>query len=94
MACNKLAHRRLTKFILISLRIFCFCRVCVSLRERNRFMGTAAKQQMVANLKNTIWGWKKFIGRRFDDPQVQRERNLLPYEVVEGPNGMAAFKVS
>ncbi len=48
---------------------------------------------MMSNLKNTVWGFKKFIGRNFNDPQVQVEKNRVPYEVVEGPNGNAGLKV-
>lgn len=56
-------------------------------------MGAAAKQSQVSNIKNTVWGWKKFIGRGFKDPQVQKEKELVPYAVVEGPNGVTAFRV-
>ena len=61
--------------------------------ERQRFMGASAKNAIMSNLKNTCWGWKKLIGRTFSDPQVQKEKSLLPYEVVEGPCGQAAIRV-
>jgi molecular chaperone DnaK (HSP70) len=57
-------------------------------------MGASAKNQLVTNVKNTIWGWKKLLGRKFADPVVQREKNNLPYEVVEGPNGSVGVRVS
>ena len=57
-------------------------------------MGAAAKQSQVSNVKNTLSGWKKFIGRKFKDPQVEREKQFVPYDVVEGPDGIAAFRVS
>ncbi len=63
------------------------------LGEKNRSMGSSAKTLMMSNLKNTVWGFKKFIGRNFTDPQVQVEKNRVPYEVVEGPNGNAGLKV-
>jgi heat shock protein 4 len=56
-------------------------------------MGASAKNQMVTNLKNTIWGWKKLTGRKFSDPVVQREIKHLPYEVVEGPDGSVGIRV-
>ncbi len=61
--------------------------------EKNRAMGASAKSQVVSNLKNTIWGWKKFVGRKYKDPQVQQEKNLLPYNLVEGPNGSTGIQV-
>lgn len=66
---------------------------CVSLSERSRFMGASAKNQLISNFKNTVWGWKKLIGRKFQDPVVQRELKHLPYEVVEGPNDSVGIKV-
>lgn len=46
-------------------------------------MGTSARNQMVTNPKNTVWGFKHFLGRSFSDPLVQREKQNLPYEIVE-----------
>ncbi|XP_014665007.1 PREDICTED: 97 kDa heat shock protein-like [Priapulus caudatus] len=65
----------------------------ISLNEKNRTMGVAAKQQMVSNLKNTIWGFKKLIGRNFDDPRLQREKDFLPYDIVRQPDGSTGVKV-
>ena len=56
-------------------------------------MGAAAKQQVVSNMKNTVWGWKKFIGRKYNDPVVQEEQSKVPYEVAEGPEGSTVIKV-
>jgi heat shock protein 4 len=67
---------------------------CVSLGERNRFLGASAKNQMVTNFKNTIWGWKKLIGRKFSDPVVKQEMKHLPYEIVEGPGGITGIKAN
>lgn len=66
----------------------------VSLGAQNRSMGHDAKNQLNTNLKNTLFGWSKFIGRKFNDPNVQEEIKYAPYDVVEGPEGMAAFKVN
>ncbi len=68
-------------------------RAIVLLGEKNRSMGSAAKTLMMSNLKNTVWGFKKFIGRNFNDSQVQREKTRITYEIVEGPNGNAGIKV-
>ena len=66
----------------------------MSLGEKNRLMGASAKSNMMSNSKNTVWGFKKLIGREFNESQVQNEKEFLPYEVVEGVNGAAAIKVS
>lgn len=52
-------------------------------------MGTAAKNQATTNLKNTITCFKRFLGRTFNDPQVQKEIKtyLKPYSVVAGEGG-------
>jgi len=65
----------------------------VSLNDRSRFIGASAKNQLITNFKNTIWGWKKLVGRKFNDPFVQREIHNLPYEVVEGPNNSVVIRV-
>lgn len=56
-------------------------------------MGHAAKTQSMSNMKNTIWGWKKFIGRRFSDEVVRAEKGLFPYQIVEGTNGTVGIQV-
>jgi len=65
----------------------------VSFGERQRSIGGSAKQQIVSNFKNTVSGWKKLIARQFSDPQVQSERSLLPYDIVEQPDGTAGIQV-
>ena len=61
--------------------------------EKERFLGGPAKTQMMSNLKNTVWGWKKLIGCRYRDQQVQSQTSLLPYELAEAPDGSAAIRV-
>ncbi|KAJ4965012.1 hypothetical protein NE237_016861 [Protea cynaroides] len=52
-------------------------------------VGTLTKRQAVNNPTNTVFGTKRLIGRRFDDPQAQREMKMLPYKIVKAPNGDA-----
>ncbi len=59
----------------------------------NRIMGVAARQQLLTNLKNTIWGFKCLIGRKFRDPVVQKEIPSLPYEIVEMADHNVGVKV-
>jgi len=61
--------------------------------ERNRFMGASAKNQLISNIKNTIWGWKKLIGRKFTEYVVQKEIPHLTYEVVETKDGAIGIQV-
>ena len=69
------------------------CRTCVSLGEKSRYMGASAKNQMISNYRNTLWGWKQLIGRKFRDPVVQREKQFLSTDIVEGSNGNVGFRV-
>ncbi|KAH0733433.1 hypothetical protein KY289_004621 [Solanum tuberosum] len=52
-------------------------------------VGTPAKRQAVTNPTNTLSGTKRLIGRRFDDPQTQKEMKMVPYKIVRGSNGDA-----
>ncbi|MBI4250532.1 molecular chaperone DnaK [Candidatus Uhrbacteria bacterium] len=48
-----------------------------------RLVGLLAKRQAVTNAQNTVFSVKRFIGRRYDDPAVQRDISLVPYKVVQ-----------
>ena len=54
-----------------------------------RLVGQAAKRQAVTNPSNTLFAIKRLIGRRFDDPMTQKDRDLVPYAIVAGDNGDA-----
>lgn len=57
-------------------------------------VGTPAKRQAVTNPTNTIFGTKRLIGRRFDDPLTTKEMQMVPYKIVRGPNGDAWVEVN
>ncbi|GBQ66698.1 molecular chaperone DnaK [Ameyamaea chiangmaiensis NBRC 103196] len=54
-----------------------------------RLVGQAAKRQAVTNPANTLYAVKRLIGRRFDDPTVTKDKDLVPYSIVRGENGDA-----
>jgi molecular chaperone DnaK len=63
----------------------------VALGDRGDFLvGGVAKDQMLTNPKNTIYGAKRLIGRKFNSKVVQELRSYYSYEIVEGPQGDAA----
>ncbi|PYD46804.1 molecular chaperone DnaK [Novacetimonas pomaceti] len=52
-------------------------------------VGQAAKRQAVTNPANTLYAVKRLIGRRYDDPTVAKDKELVPYAIVKGDNGDA-----
>ena len=58
-----------------------------------RLVGQSAKRQAVTNYVNTIFAVKRLIGRRFDDPMVQKDIGLMPYKIVKNSNGDAWVEV-
>ncbi len=58
-----------------------------------RLVGMLAKRQAVTNPENTLFAIKRLIGRKFNDPEVQKSREIMPYKIVEGPNGDAYVEV-
>ncbi len=63
----------------------------VALSERGDFLvGAVAKDQLVVNPKNTIYGAKRLIGRKWNSRVVQELRSYYSYDIVEGPSGEAA----
>jgi len=56
-------------------------------------VGLPAKRQAIINAENTIFGIKRLMGRKFNDPVVQEWKNRVPYKIVEAPNGDAHVEV-
>ncbi|WP_435627085.1 molecular chaperone DnaK [Candidatus Ferrigenium straubiae] len=56
-------------------------------------VGAAAKRQAVTNPKNTLYGVKRLIGRRFEEKMVQKDIGMVPYNIVKAKNGDAWIKV-
>jgi molecular chaperone DnaK len=54
-----------------------------------RLVGQAAKRQAVTNPENTFFAIKRLIGRRFTDPMVRKDMDLVPYKIMAGENGDA-----
>src|SRR5512133_1595398 len=66
----------------------------VALTDRgDMLVGGAAKDQLVVNPKNTIYGAKRLIGRKWNSKVVQELRNYYSYDIVEGPTGDAAVSL-
>jgi molecular chaperone DnaK len=61
--------------------------VAVNPKTGERLVGQAARRQAVINPENTIFSIKRFMGRKFNDPEVQRAMKIVPYKVTEAPNG-------
>ena len=57
--------------------------------EGERLVGQPAKRQGVTNPENTLFAIKRLIGRRFDDPMVEKDKGMVPYSIVSGENGDA-----
>ena len=59
-----------------------------------KIVGAAAKRQAITNPKNTFYGIKRLIGRRYDDKEVQRDIEMVPFEIVKADNGDAWVRVA
>ncbi len=64
----------------------------VAFTEDERLVGQPAKRQAVTNPDNTIFGVKRLIGRRVDDAEVEKDKKMVPYAIVNGGNGDAWVK--
>ncbi len=57
--------------------------------DGERLVGQPAKRQAVTNPEHTFFAVKRLIGRRYDDPMVEKDKDLVPYKIVKAPNGDA-----
>ena len=58
-------------------------------KKGDRLVGQVAQRQRVTNAKNTIYGVKRLIGRKFGDKEVQKDHDIMPYEIVKKGDGVA-----
>jgi len=58
-----------------------------------RLVGQIAKRQSITNPLNTVFSVKRLIGRKFSDPEVQRDLKILPYKIVQAENGDAHIDI-
>lgn len=65
----------------------------VAFTDTERLVGFPAKRQAVTNPENTLFAIKRLIGRRFNSPEVEKDRKLVPYKIIEGENGDAWVEV-
>jgi heat shock protein 1/8 len=65
----------------------------VAFTETDRLVGDAAKGQAAMNAANTVYDAKRLIGRAFDDPVVQADMKLWPFDVVRGDGGKPMLRV-
>jgi molecular chaperone DnaK len=66
--------------------------VVAILDDGERLVGQPAKRQAVTNPANTLFAIKRLIGRNFSDPMVEKDKHMVPYEIVKGPTGDAWVK--
>ncbi len=62
-------------------------------KSGERLVGMVAKRQAITNPENTIYSVKRLMGRKYDDPEVQRDIKLLSYKIERAPNGDAAVRM-
>ena len=62
-------------------------------KSGERLVGEVAKRQAITNPENTIYSVKRFMGRKYDDPEVDRDKRLVPYKMVRSNNGDAWVEV-
>nr|CAD2182419.1 unnamed protein product [Meloidogyne enterolobii] len=58
-------------------------------KDGERLVGAPARRQAVTNSQNTLYATKRLIGRRFDDPEVQKDIKVVPFKIVKATNGDA-----
>src|SRR5947209_2653871 len=62
-------------------------------KSGERMVGQVAKRQAITNPDNTIYSIKRLMGRKYTDPEVRKTQEMVPYKVVQGPNGDVAVQM-
>ena len=62
-------------------------------KNHERLVGRVARNQAIINAQNTVFSIKRFMGRKFDDAEVERTKKRVPYEVAEASNGDVRVKL-
>jgi len=62
-------------------------------KDGERLVGQSAKRQAVTNPEGTLYAVKRLMGRRYDDPLVNKDKGLVPFKIVKGDNGDAWVEV-
>ncbi len=62
-------------------------------KNGERLVGQVAKRQAIQNSENTVFSIKRFMGRKFNSPEVDRDKRLVPYEVTQASNGDVRVRV-
>jgi molecular chaperone DnaK len=72
-------------------------RLCPSVvafsKNNERLVGQTARRQAVVNADNTVSSVKRLMGRRYDDPEVAKAREILPYKIIQGKSGDARVRI-
>jgi len=62
-------------------------------KDGERLVGQPAKRQAVTNPEGTLFAVKRLIGRRYDDPMVEKDKHLVPYKIIKADNGDAWVQI-
>ena len=61
----------------------------IAYTDGETLVGQPAKRQAVTNPENTLFAIKRLIGRRFEDDEIQRDLDIMPYKIIKADNGDA-----
>ena len=62
-------------------------------KHGERLVGLPAKRQAVVNPQNTVFGFKRLIGRQYKDPEVQLDKAHWPFKIISRPDGRPAIEI-
>lgn len=62
-------------------------------KNGDQMVGLLAKRQAVTNPENTVYGIKRFVGHRYDDPEIQKDEKTIPYKIQKGKDGGVEVKM-